>query len=263
MNSNSQSIRLTSGFCGAGNPDHPVVKALQAGHPVLDGARRECLKTNAQAESGLLFSDFSPDPVFYKRYPSRWRNRILGHLGIRSRARRVWEFSTYLKGHNAPVATPLAYLDGSAESWFFCEALPQHPSLNQWLEDDALPDAALLSEQAAQAIATLHNAGVVHRDFKWGNVLFSATGDLIIADLDGARFHHQPRRADLARDLARFSVNGLEVGLTQSWARSFIGRYCKIRGIPVERLLPAVARSVTVISKRHQKRYRRPPVSLT
>ncbi|MCK8517002.1 hypothetical protein M0534_11800 [Methylonatrum kenyense] len=258
-----QTVTLrASGFRGEVINDHDLQRALAGDSPRFQNWPRTVLKHDADVESGFIRPPDAPYSLFYKRYPRQGWRRMLGFFGITSRARHVWHISRHLHARGVPIARPVGYLDGRRESWFFCEALEHCRSFNDHLAANTLPEAEAITEKVTRALAALHDADVVHRDFKWGNILWSDCGDVVIADLDGARRCSKPERPAVARDLARFLTNGLEAGLKRHWALDFISRYCALRGLDEASLLPAVAETIDTISRRHRKRYGRAAVSL-
>lgn len=241
---------------------HPLQSGLSEQTFEAGSPRREILKSNDSVEAGLLTLDNGDERVFYKRYPLRPIQRWIYRLARPSRAKHCWQISQHLLAADVAIAPPLGYLDGPTSCWFFSEALEDCPSLNALLAEDALPNPDAIAEAVATEAARMHSAGVIHRDFKWGNVLWRLPQTAIIADLDGSK---QPGKASVrarARDLGRFIVNGLEVGMDQRWARLLLDVYVAQTMVDNVHLEREASRVVERISRRHAKRYGRPSVRL-
>jgi outer membrane protein assembly factor BamB len=85
--------------------------------------------------------------------------------------------------------------DTEAESPWLATTYTEGPSLEQWVDEHgALAPTAVLTLAAglAEAVGSIHRAGLVHRDIKPSNVLLSATGPHVI-DFGLVRAPHSTR----------------------------------------------------------------------
>jgi serine/threonine-protein kinase len=117
----------------------------------------------------LLRREYADDPGFLERFRAEARHAAsLSHPGIAS----VYDYGE---------------LDGS--SYLVMELVPGRPLSTAIAERGPLPaaEAVPLIQQAAHALQAAHNAGLVHRDVKPGNLLVTPDGQVKITDFGIAR----------------------------------------------------------------------------
>lgn len=117
----------------------------------------------------LLRREYADDPGFVERFRAEARHAAsLSHPGIAS----VYDYGE---------------LDGSA--YLVMELVPGRPLSTAIAERGALPaaEAVPLIQQAALALQAAHNAGLVHRDVKPGNLLVTPDGQVKVTDFGIAR----------------------------------------------------------------------------
>jgi len=221
-------------------------------------------KGRGRATSGIIQIEAEGVPLFFKRFRYRPTSLTLRRLLSRERAMTNWKVASVLWAHGIATAKPEGCLWHRGEAWFLCEAQENAITLATLSRQPPGPDACIEPSLGfALEIARMHEAGVLHRDLKWGNLLVDTHGALSIIDLDSARCYSHPVPANpAARDLARFVVGGLEAGLTESWLDEVAQRYTRARDIPPTPLRNHLKPAIRRISRIHQRRYGRPGVSM-
>src|SRR4030095_14688942 len=80
---------------------------------------------------------------------------------------------------------------------FIAMELVDGPSLKQWLlQPRSRREIVDVMRQAGRGLAALHAAGVIHRDFKPGNVLVGKDGRVRVMDFGLARRANEPPPTD-------------------------------------------------------------------
>ena len=263
----ARSIRLRYGAWSGRILEHSPLHAVftsGAWPPDIEDPRHiHTLKRNPKVHSGLLTLEDGTQ-YFFKRFTTPPLRRHLRRLVAQPRARANWRLSRQLERHGVPVARAQALATGPSESWFLAEAFADAVSLAKLSRKGLIDSADLLATThlLAEIIGTMHGAGIIHGDLKWGNILMHPSCGPIIADLDSARQVSRVSPARAAPDLARFLVSGLEQGLTASWADDITRRYAQARGMKAEQLVSEVRPLVRKISRAHQRRYGRSSVDI-
>jgi tRNA A-37 threonylcarbamoyl transferase component Bud32 len=134
----------------------------------------------------------------------------------------------------------------------------------EWL-DDAVPWLSFVGEPELDArltpalddlieqLARLHIGGLVHGDFKWGNLLLMRGEQNWLVDLDSLR-RARPGRSG-ARDLARFVVDCEEAGSSADFIRRALEIYGLQRGWDLPRVQRWTEADYQKIRERHRRRY--------
>lgn len=200
------------------------------------------IKNDAGIRARLVSLNGLSTELFIKAYtPIKWRHRLSVTFG-RHKAKRVWEMARYMAERGFPVARPLGLFIATrgalaGTSYFFCESLSDRRNLAEVARHDKnLFDrfiSAGLFDLLADGIARLHTSGISHGDLKWSNILVSEHGDEYwLVDLDAVRHRKwMPERHFIARDLVRFVISAIEVGLAQNIIAQFIENYANRRGL--------------------------------
>jgi len=116
----------------------------------------------------LLSKSATNEEQFTERFYREAKNiGALHHVGITP----VYEFGE----HDGQLFLSMQYLDGG--------------DLDQRIREGALPpeEALQLTSRIADALGYAHRHGVIHRDVKPENILFSSDGDVMLADFGIAR----------------------------------------------------------------------------
>ncbi len=94
---------------------------------------------------------------------------------------------------------------GSSDQPYLVMELVEGPTLAEYVDDNPLEPSRVtaIGTELADALAYAHDAGVIHRDVKPGNVLLAADGRALLTDFGIAR---------LIGDAARHTGSGVAVG---------------------------------------------------
>jgi RIO-like serine/threonine protein kinase len=147
------------------------------------------------------------------------RRRVLG-LVRPSRARRAFEAARVLVAAGVPTAEPLECRDEGSKAVFVARFV-----------DGAPLDVAKDGERAARLAARIHEAGVVHGDFKPANILVGRGGlvakrELVVIDLDAAKVTKgPPSRRARARDLGALVAYAERLGVGEKKRRAIVAAY--------------------------------------
>lgn len=241
----------------------PVHKALSGGEwpPAADAL--DIIKQNPKVCSGFLVTA-GACRLFFKAFPLRGLPGTFKRWTGLDRAMKNWLISWRLRHHNVSVPRPHALIMGGKTSWYVCAAMEGTISLQSAIQETDMVDenVAILCMRAIKQLARMHDAGVTHGDFKWGNLLVMPKGDIVITDLDSARRRLITGRVAMASDLARFLVSGMEAGLNPAWAHSMILHYAAERGMNATDMTARISSRVSQISRGHQRKYGRKSVCL-
>ncbi len=203
------------------------------------------------------------EPVFCKHYPiKRGSQRLLARLG-RYKSASVFVLTRKLCDREFPTPMPLAYFicraghrDGS---FLFTENLDGFTDLRHWAKTGQTADYFSehhLVARSLELMAELHAAGIVHRDFKFGNLLWHEDKRrLYLIDFDGAKtFSPETAVKPRARDIARFTLACHQVGLSQWSLEKVIDLYREKSGITDQSLLPRSRELYDVLLARHNRK---------
>ncbi len=93
--------------------------------------------------------------------------------------------------------------EGSSSGVYLVEEYLPGGNLAQWLADRARSDREIIASfcQVASALMAAHRVGIIHRDFKPGNVFLSATGHPKLGDFGLAHVVGEPRRPQRTPEL--------------------------------------------------------------
>ena len=249
------------GFRYACTPDSPVRAALDAGRWPPSSVTLKVIKKNKKVCSGFI--SLGSTSLFFKRFTNHpWASGLQRMTGC-DRVSHNWRVTQRLQTHGVAIPAPHAAIWGQDTSWYLSEAIMGAATMEAAVRQSgpAASKTTGLCKTAVDQLIRLHDAGVVHGDLKWGNLLVQ-NGRVLITDLDSARIKPRVGPSAATQDLARFLVSGLELGLDQQWAHEVIQQYAAGRALRPEELIGRVQRSIERISAAHQQRYGRPPVYL-
>lgn len=113
-------------------------------------------------------------------------NRIAYTFFRKSKARRSYEHAVALQQMAFDTPDPVAYIEtykhGLLErSYYVCLMLTDAQNIRQW---ETRPDCDLIIEGTSQLMVRLHRAGVFHRDFTPGNILYTPDYRFYLIDIN-------------------------------------------------------------------------------
>lgn len=167
----------------------------------------------------------------------------LRSLVMPGRAEREYRAMESLCSVGLPTVRPLGYANHRKgvwlqEAWFIGRLVQDASTLAEALAV-GVGDPWPLALEAARVVAKLHEHRVLHRDLHAGNLLLDPAGQLLIIDLHSMwrvpRVTLRMRTGNLAHLL-----HSLRAWLNLDDAPRFVAEYARVRGEPVDRLIPQV-----------------------
>lgn len=200
--------------------------------------------------------------VYVKRYRAKsLLHRVAMMLNV-SRAVHSFDNTLALFDLGIPVPSPYAvfvernFLGIPQQSYYLCQGLLGARDMKSlWQQDGAENTPAILDwlKLIGKQLAELHNAGYVHGDCKWSNILLLHS-QVFFVDLDNIGKIPDDSRA-ASRDLARFILNAEELSIGKSALDSFLETYrdnCKNFS---SALFEAIGDDLAKLRQRHRARY--------
>jgi len=155
-----------------------------------------------------------------------------------SRGERIWKFYDDIMRNGVFIPEPVFLLEiknflFTTKTYLATRWIDGAFSLDHLASERKIPEAAdlqLILFKYVDAIADLHNAGFVHGDLKWSNLLcvYNRDHDIALIDLDALGKTSSVRL--FARDFARFLIPPKKYQLTQDTVNLLIERYLGRRG---------------------------------
>jgi len=187
----------------------------------------------------------------------KWNLRRVAVSPFRlSRGERTWKFHDEIVRGGVFVPEPVLLLEikrflFTTKTYVATRWLDEALSLAVLVSKEKLPesvDLRLILLKCTDAIANLHNAGFIHGDLKWSNLLCMLTRDQKIAliDLDSLRKTYSV--VAHGRDFARFLIPPQKDQLTQDMVDLLTKRYLGRRGH--SRLLESIIKAYVAKKKR-------------
>ena len=134
------------------------------------------------------------------------------------------------------------------------QGLPESEDLKTlWLSSPSPETWEQLLLNVGSALAEFHRAGFSHGDCKWSNLVHSR-GQFYFVDLEAVK-QVSKKSPRIARDLARFTVNAEDMGLSGEHYESFLGRYAEEVGSSRELLVTQILGPLQQLRSRHLSKY--------
>ena len=141
--------------------------------------------------------------------PSFWRGLWYGLFG-KSKARRSYEYALRMEGL---TPKPIAYREVRIcgilrESWYACEASECSYTFNDLIGHPEFPNRETILKAIGRFTATLHQHGILHRDYSGGNILFNEDGSQVeVIDLNRIRFCKHLSKEQRLRNFERLNID--------------------------------------------------------
>ncbi len=223
-------------------------------HSELDWMQQhtELLKKDADSRVGLI--ELHDRVCYLKFYRAKSSGqKLLFRLGY-ARGLRSFEAATELLAAKIQVPIPLACLRSPAGMMLLTEGVVGGRDLKAiWQENMEATEQELLMASAGRTLAELHTAGYCHGDCKWSNFLWSSKGFYLV-DLEAVK-KTAPGGKGQARDLARFTVNAEDMGLSAQSFESFLESYLKGSNNSRDAVIPTIMPFLRQLRRRHDIKY--------
>lgn len=190
--------------------------------------------------------------TFFKGFVWRYFN---------NKVKNIWDIhcDLYIKGVSVPK--PIALMRKKSE-----RNSPEY-IISEWLDDasdmrSSLSGESIFSDEgrgyfilkAARLLASIHQLGIVHGDFKYANLMLSSTDKkLFSVDFDGAKKKNNKRL--FAKDVARFLVSMAEADMSVKDRDGFLFEYAASANVGVEAVAGRVEDHYKKIVDRHKIKY--------
>ena len=201
--------------------------------------RTELLKSDAHSWVGLIHLSGRLCYLKFYRAKSVGQN-LLFRFGF-ARGLRSFDAAEKLMMEGVQVPAPLACLRLDDGILLLTEGVMDAKDLKGlWQEPLAAPEQSQLMSSAGRALSGLHRAGYCHGDCKWSNFLWSQHGFYLV-DLEGVKKTAASSKHQ-AKDLARFTVNAEDLGVSKQNFELFLDSYLKeshyTRGATIHAIMP-------------------------
>lgn len=128
----------------------------------------------------------------------------------KSKARRSYEYALRMNGLTpAPVAYREVRVCGILrESWYACRQSECTHTFNELIGKPDFPHRTAILQAIGRFTATMHQRGILHRDYSGGNILFNETGSRIeVIDLNRICFCSHLTRSQRLRNFERLNID--------------------------------------------------------
>lgn len=214
----------------------------------------EVVKRDAHSSVGAIC--LQDRYCFLKYYRSKSLLQALLFRTGRGRGVASFDNAVALQAADVAVPAPLACLLVADGVMLLSEGIKSAVDLKTlWLQGPSDSQLKALMTNAAHSLAALHVAGFSHGDCKWSNFLVDGER-IVLIDLEAVQ-SRSTFDAGCARDLARFTLNAEDMGLSQTNFDVFLASYAH----EVEKTPEAISRSIVPwlekLRQRHLKKYGR------
>ena len=141
--------------------------------------------------------------------PGFWKGLWYGLFG-KSKARRSYEYAIRMEGLTPkPIAFREVRVCGLLrESWYACELSACKHTFNDLIGAPDFPKRKAILEAIGRFTATLHQQGILHRDYSGGNILFNEDGSKVeVIDLNRIRFYNKLSRTQRLLNFERLNID--------------------------------------------------------
>ena len=228
----------------------------------FDCSAVQWFKQSDKIKSGSCNVSFPEGEVlcFVKAYKTTFFKGLVRRY-FNNKVKNIWDIhcELYINGVSAPK--PIALMREKSER------NNSEYIISEWLDDASDMRSSLSGEsissdegrscfvlQAARLLASIHQLGIVHGDFKYANLMLSSTDKkLFSVDFDGAKKKSNKRL--FAKDVARFIVSMAEAGMSLKDRDGFLFEYAESINVEVEAVAGRVEAHYKKIVDRHKIKY--------
>lgn len=215
----------------------------------------QVIKSTANSLVGLV--DVDEQPCYLKFYigKSRWQ-RLWFRLGL-GRGSRSFRMANELLHHGILVPRPLSCVLVPRGMILLTQAIPNATDLQAMWEGGLTETETGIAHScwrmAGICLAELHNAGFVHGDFKWSNLLYHRE-NFYLVDLEAVAVV-RPGSKKRFRDLARFTLNAEDMGASRYCYELFLNAYLETSGQVEEKIVAGTMPFLNAMRAHHIKKY--------
>ena len=216
----------------------------------------QIIKSTASSLVGLV--EIDQQPCYLKFYVSKSRWQRLGfRLGL-GRGSRSFRMANELLHHGILVPRPLSCVLVPRGMILLTEAISDATDMQTlWerglTESDGEDTEHSCWHAAGMCLATLHNAGFMHGDFKWSNLLYHQESFYLV-DLEAVAIAG-PASKKRFRDLARFTLNAEDMGAPRHCYRLFLNAYLEASGQHEKNVVAGTMPFLRAMRSHHVNKY--------
>jgi tRNA A-37 threonylcarbamoyl transferase component Bud32 len=215
----------------------------------------QVIKSTASSLVGLVEIDEQPCYLKFYLTKSRWQ-WLWFRLGL-GRGPRSFKMANELLRCGILVPRPLACVLAPRGMILLTEAISDATDMQtMWergligAEDEA---AHCCWHTAGTSLAQLHNAGFVHGDYKWSNLIYHQE-DFYLVDLEAVTaFGRQNKKR--YRDLARFILNAEDMGAPRHCYELFMSAYLDVSGELEQNVVAGTMPFLSAMRSHHIQKY--------
>lgn len=218
------------------------------------------IKADTYSQVGLAETE-TLGKIYVKRYSAKFCWHRLAMLLVLGRPVKCFKMSSALLEHGLPVPEPYGLITAKGffgfphSSYYLCQGLIDAEDLKSFYMAADDSHSAIIKDRlqcVGRQLAQLHNAGYMHGDCKWSNILLQGT-EVFFVDLDNSRKTFG-RDAE-AKDLARFILNAEELAIGKVAFECFINAYCETRNNASNTLMSSSKFQLDKLRIKHLARY--------
>lgn len=194
-------------------------------------------------------------PCYLKLYRGKFLLHVIPTLLRLSQPMRTFRKAVALAANGVPISRPLACVLVKEGVLMLSEGLYSVADYSRlWQAPPAKEEAERMMHCAGATLAAVHTAGYSHGNCRWDNLLWSE-GECYLVDLDGTRRRRFRVAHHRARDLARFTVNAEEAGVSSDLLEVFLNSYLEVMCESQEPLIARMRPHLKKLRRRHESKY--------
>ncbi|MGN0236438.1 MAG: glycosyltransferase [Paludibacteraceae bacterium] len=141
--------------------------------------------------------------------PPIWKGLLYG-LFVKSKAQRSYEYALRLKTKTpAPIAyREVRYIGILRESEYVSRLSECTHTFNELIGHPEFPNRTFILQSIGRFTASLHQQGILHKDYSGGNILFNDSGTKIeIVDLNRVHFYRNISKKQGLKNFERLNID--------------------------------------------------------